>query len=670
MSRKKDTLFIWVVTVLTVSVTVGAVAGQVSGQEAQEQGVSPGEILTGVLGSQNADVEGEVERRAVSDAGVEGGEGLSKRLDRVGEKLDYIDERQKDLREMLEDGEISESAYRSRMSVLDTQLENTERTLNLISMVSEGFDEEARDEIGVTEDRIESLSRRADGIVKNETMSAVANRGAERASERRVSVAGDRVEGAEDHVERAGNTVETRRGRESVESAVTSIDRAQDALNEAESALDDGRYRDSMEFASTAVDRAGLARSYAEKAIEAEYSGGGEDEDGADEIVEHADDSFEGATDAVERARIAVENNEEARSMLERAEEALERADHELTSAREAVEEGDDVAARRYAQSSIGYSKESETLAERAVVLEDRGQDSERGGSAREAISDAEEELDSADDDIKRAAELVADEELLDRARNELGTGETALSDAREAFANEEYAEAENRANTAVEHAKKANELAQRAARDDGDETGAEWSVEISDSDSTVTAGERIRVEVIVRNTGDSDGRAGLSVGSPELDGVTRQVALDAGGRTTKEVRIRTSSDDIGTHQLVASVEGTMDEETVRVVQGEAENPNFNVEITDTGSPVAPTEELWVEMRVENTGEATGTYEVTVWGLGLNTVEVTLDPGEETTERMVLEKGDQEPEPGTYEIQAEVIDDGATDTERVEVEER
>jgi len=132
--------------------------------------LSPGERLAGVVGVQGAEIDGEVESRAFevalresesneTRAGV-----VADRVNRTEERLAELEQRQRELRERRDAGELSQGAYAARMASTTARIESLSRGLNRTANASASLPAEVREERGVDDERLATLRERADDL--------------------------------------------------------------------------------------------------------------------------------------------------------------------------------------------------------------------------------------------------------------------------------------------------------------------------------------------------------------------------------------------------------------------------------------------------------------------------------------------------------------------------
>lgn len=200
----------------------------------------------------------------------------------------------------------------------------------------------------------------------------------------------------------------------------------------------------------------------------------------------------------------------------------------------------------------------------------------------------------------------------------------------------------------------------------DGAATTEEFSVTIAGSNSAIVEGETLRVNVTVENTGDAAGsqEIWLSVDGAAIRGdeASRTVDLGAGESRTIELRWNTGLGDGGNYTATVHSDNDTDSTDVRVLDSQ----NFSVGIDGTNSPVTEGNTLTVTATVENTGDSSGTKNVslTAGGAQRDVQTVALDAGETTTVELNWETSSGDA--GNY--SATVASPNDTDTTDVTVE--
>jgi len=186
---------------------------------------------------------------------------------------------------------------------------------------------------------------------------------------------------------------------------------------------------------------------------------------------------------------------------------------------------------------------------------------------------------------------------------------------------------------------------------------GAFFEVEIVETNDPVEFGESdIEVTARFENTGNREGSQLVSGSAAE--GFDESILTLEPGEST-EITYR--FDYIESGEYTARIQSLNETETtvVRVVEP------FDVEITDTNSPVEEGDTLAVTTDIRSTGdqEETQEIELEVDGIGTDSQDVTLEDGESTTEtfRVDTESGDA----GEYTATVASLTDSDSTTVRV-----
>lgn len=130
-------------------------------------GMAPGERLGGVLGVQNAELNGAIETRALGHR-IAAAPDNETQADTVAEaienaeaRLETIRERKDELREQRNASDISEGEYRSRTAQLAAELHHLERFVNASERHARGVPPGLLEDRGVHADRVDELRRNA-----------------------------------------------------------------------------------------------------------------------------------------------------------------------------------------------------------------------------------------------------------------------------------------------------------------------------------------------------------------------------------------------------------------------------------------------------------------------------------------------------------------------------
>jgi len=142
--------------------------GNKTTDEAANDSVAPGERFAGVVGVQEAEIEGEVDERAfgieVAKAGTNDSakaDAVNAQLGDVERRLDRLEQRKQELNENREN--MSEGRYRAEMSQVAARLETTKRLANQSEIVSRSLPTDVL-ESKVNATAIRTLQERASGL--------------------------------------------------------------------------------------------------------------------------------------------------------------------------------------------------------------------------------------------------------------------------------------------------------------------------------------------------------------------------------------------------------------------------------------------------------------------------------------------------------------------------
>jgi hypothetical protein len=176
-------------------------------------------------------------------------------------------------------------------------------------------------------------------------------------------------------------------------------------------------------------------------------------------------------------------------------------------------------------------------------------------------------------------------------------------------------------------------------------QTGPEFAVQISGTNTPVTAGQALTVSVNITNTGEDSGTQSIEFEAGVLGSDNATVTLASGDSTTETFTITTSNDAVGEYVVGVGSEDDSDTEFV-VVEGDGgggdpQNGSLAVAIEDTNAPVTAGEELLVTVGVTNTGDEqrTGDIGVDAGALGNESESVSVSAGATTTRTFTFGTG-------------------------------
>lgn len=129
--------------------------------------VAPGERLSGVLGVQEAEFEGEMDERTfgVKVAGAASDDAkadvVGEQLDDVETRVDELEQRKAELAEQRENGEISEGEYQAKMSKVEAERQTAQRLAERSNETAGELPADVLAEKGIDVDAIRTLRDRA-----------------------------------------------------------------------------------------------------------------------------------------------------------------------------------------------------------------------------------------------------------------------------------------------------------------------------------------------------------------------------------------------------------------------------------------------------------------------------------------------------------------------------
>ena len=137
--------------------------------------LTPGERMSGVIGVQEAEVDGELASRSfearLADAETETARAavVADQIDRNERRLAELQERQRELRERREAGNVSPGAYAARTAAIGATVASVNRTTDRSAEVAAELPSELREERGIDAERIQTLKGRASELSGPET---------------------------------------------------------------------------------------------------------------------------------------------------------------------------------------------------------------------------------------------------------------------------------------------------------------------------------------------------------------------------------------------------------------------------------------------------------------------------------------------------------------------
>lgn len=186
MKRTSILVALMVVVGMVAVPAVGAVAQQNSETENDVDETSPGERLSGVVGVQQAEFDGEIERNAFTialdraDDNATKASHIAEKLNETEARLSELDERKAELDEQRANGDITEGQYRAQTAKMATEVETQKQQLNQSNATASELPAETLEENGVNVTAIGTLMDNANELSGDEV------------SEIARSIAGDR----------------------------------------------------------------------------------------------------------------------------------------------------------------------------------------------------------------------------------------------------------------------------------------------------------------------------------------------------------------------------------------------------------------------------------------------------------------------------------------------
>jgi len=204
--------------------------------------VSPGEQFAGVVGVQEAELEGEVDSRAygISVARAVGNDSraavVADQLGDIETRLDSLEQRRQDLEAARENGSMSEGQYRARMARLAAEIRTVERLAIRSNETARELPAETLEANGVDATAIRTLRDRAQNLSGPEVAEIARSIAGENAGD------GFGPERAEDRVladrgpDERGNGTD---GRDRDATGQQDVSGEENAVNDSENATDD-----------------------------------------------------------------------------------------------------------------------------------------------------------------------------------------------------------------------------------------------------------------------------------------------------------------------------------------------------------------------------------------------------------------------------------------------
>lgn len=203
---KRTTLLVAALVVVGMLVVpaTGALAQGTETDDGNETAeIAPGERLGGVVGVQQAEFDGEIERNAFSIALDRADDNATKAgliADKLGQtetRLGELGERKAELQEKRENGTISEGQYRAQTAKMATEVETAKQQLNRSNATAAELPEETLRENGVNATAIRTLMNSANELSGGEVAEIARSIAGDRSGMVDRGAPGDRSPGAD-----------------------------------------------------------------------------------------------------------------------------------------------------------------------------------------------------------------------------------------------------------------------------------------------------------------------------------------------------------------------------------------------------------------------------------------------------------------------------------------
>jgi hypothetical protein len=201
--------------VSALAVAPGAMAQQTETETATEnETVEPGAQLSGVVGVQEAELNGDVEERAygirIAQANSSDAKAavVAEQLNRSEQRVAELEERRAELEAARDNGSISNGQYRAQVAQLHAESQTVQRVNNQTNETASELPAETLEANGVNVTAIRTLSERASELSGPETASVARSiAGASVGADARPDGVEDRRGGAENDTEDRGDDV-------------------------------------------------------------------------------------------------------------------------------------------------------------------------------------------------------------------------------------------------------------------------------------------------------------------------------------------------------------------------------------------------------------------------------------------------------------------------------
>ncbi len=211
-------------TALGAVQSTNATTGQPAADAANETNatVAPGERLAGVVGTQEAELDGEIDSRsfglAVARASSEEAKAalIAEKVNETQRELGNLTQQREQLRQARQNGTISQGEYRARITELAARTENAERAANDTANASQGLPTDVLESKGVNATAIQTLRDEAKNLSGGEVAEIARSiAGSEAADQNRPEDRGPEQRPDESERGAAGDTGQDQAGQSS-----------------------------------------------------------------------------------------------------------------------------------------------------------------------------------------------------------------------------------------------------------------------------------------------------------------------------------------------------------------------------------------------------------------------------------------------------------------------
>jgi acyl-CoA hydrolase len=178
----------------------------------------------------------------------------------------------------------------------------------------------------------------------------------------------------------------------------------------------------------------------------------------------------------------------------------------------------------------------------------------------------------------------------------------------------------------------------------------AEFAIDITPEDYTVTKGNPLKIAAKIENTGGASATQPVRIDAG-FDDTTRQVTLAGGESTTKIVQFSTKDISPDTYTIQASSDANTASNQVTIKRAARTDANFAVQSLGTNEPVPTGSRLEVTADIANTGDKSATQSVRIdAGFEDRTRQITLAGGKRTTTTVEFDTDNVSPDRYTIEV--------------------